>query len=540
MSRKKRQLNQNKIITPPILKANTLDDIELLQQKLEIEKHLMIEKGLSSNDPYTLLTTQKYLEQHKKEDDSFIKSFLVDPDISSLNTNNYKISTKVVSFETLRRMARTPIIKTIIGTRVDQVAGFAEPSNDDQEKGWKIRKKKSLFNKEKQITKEEEKKIAYITKFVQEGGKSENKWDFDSIEEYIRSLTLDSLTFDQMCMECANNQAGKLVQFYPVDGATVRLVDQSNPEFIQKNYQKINGYFPKYVQVWREQVFTAYYPWEMTFGVRNKTTDISTNGYGISELEDMVSIVTWLLFGMQYNGNFFSQGSNPKGFFTVKGKMAPNTISDFKQMWRNTITGVQNSHKVPVIGGEDVNWVNMQTSNKDMEFNQWLEFLIVIGCSTFKIDPTECGFNLQKGSTVFGQDGQKERLKHSQSKGLIPILKLIQRIFTKYVVERLDDDYEFVFTGIEIEDQKLAVDIDKAKIEAGVMSLEDGFKKYSGREFNPEKDTILNSVYTQQMQMKQFGGDFGSDSQGSMDEDFDNKQEENPFQKALTDYINKQ
>lgn len=149
MSRKKRQLNQNKLVNQPAFKSNTLEDIELLQQKLEIEKHLLIEKGLTSNDPYTLLTTQKYLEQHKKEDDSFIKSFLVDPDISSLNTNNYKISTKVVSFETLRRMARTPIIKTIIGTRVDQVAGFAEPSDDDQEKGWRIRKKKSLFNKEK-------------------------------------------------------------------------------------------------------------------------------------------------------------------------------------------------------------------------------------------------------------------------------------------------------------------------------------------------------------------------------------------------------
>lgn len=537
MSKRKRKLQYIKPVNQPIIKASSLEDIDLMQQKLEIEKSLLIEKGLSSNDPYQLLTTQRYLQQHQKEDDSFIKSFLFDPDITSLNTNNYKVSTKVVTYDTLRRMSRTPVIKTIIGTRVDQVAGFSEPSEDDQEKGWKICKKKSLLNKDAKITKEDEKKIDYITKFIQNGGLSENKWDFDSFEEHIRALTLDSLTFDQICMECANNQKGKLVQFYPVDGATIRLMDHSNMEFVQKQFEKVNGYYPRYVQVWREQVFSTYYPWEMTFGIRNKTTDILANGYGVSELEDMVSIVTWILFGMQYNGNFFSQGSNPKGFFTVKGKVAPSTLNDFKQMWRNTISGVQNAHKVPVIGGEDVNWINMQTSNKDMEFNQWLEFLIVIGCSIFRIDPTECGFNLQKGSTIFGQDGQKERLKHSQSKGLIPILKLLQRIFTRYIVERLDDDFEFIFTGIEIEDQKLAVEIDKIKTEAGYMSLEDGFKKYSGREFNPEKDTILNNVYTQQLQMKQFGGD---SSQGGFEDQSFSQEEVNPFQKSLINYLNKE
>lgn len=538
MSKRKRQLNQNKQVNS----TNSLEDIELLQNKLEIEKNLLIEKGMSSSDPYVLLSTQKYIEQHKKEDDSFLKSFLVDPDIASLNTNNYKISTKIISYETLRRMSRTPVIKTIIGTRVDQVADFAEPSNDNQKKGWKIQKKKTVFSEDTKLTAQEEKKIDYITKFIYNGGISDNKWDFDSLEEYLRALTLDSLTFDQACMECANNKFGKLTQFYPVDGATIRLIDQSNPEFIKKNWEKINGYYPKYVQVWREQVFSVYYPWEMTFGIRNKTTDISTNGYGISELEDMVSIVTWLLFGMQYNGNFFSQGSNPKGFFTVKGQnISPNTINDFKQMWRNTIAGVQNSHKVPVIGGEDINWINMQTSNKDMEFNQWIEFLIVIGCSIFRIDPTECGFNLQKSVNVFGQDGQKERLKHSQAKGLLPLLKLFQRLFTKYIVERLDEDYEFVFTGVEIEDQKMAVEIDKTKVEAGFLSLEDGFKKYSGREFDPQKDTILNSVYTQQMQMKQFGGDMGVIG-GETSETKQTEvtpEEKNPFEKSLLDYLNR-
>lgn len=538
---KKRKDNHNKISKP-----YTLEEVDALQKRLDIERELLIQKGLTSNDPIEILRTQKFLETSRKKEEDTIKSFLFNPDISSLNNNNYRTPIKKVSYETLKKMARTPVIRTVIGTRVDQIAGFAEPTNNDQEKGWTIRRKRLLFDEDKDITNEEKKKISEIVKFICEGGTADNKWSFDSFEEYLRQLAYDSLTFDQMCMENVYSRGRKLVQYYPVDGSTIRLVDDSDTQRLSEYTQQVNGYWPKYVQVWQDQIYAFYYPWEMTFGIRNKVTDINTNGYGISELEDLINIVTWLLFGMQYNGNFFSQGSNPKGFFSIEGNVAPNALNDFKQMWRNTISGIQNSHKVPVIesGSAKVNWVDMQASNKDMEFDNWLDFLIVISCCVFKIDPTECGFNLQKASQIFGQDGQKARLKHSQSKGLVPILKLIQRMFTRYIVEPLDENYEFVFTGLEIDDQEVALDMDVKKIQNGFMSLEDGFKKYSGRDFDPEKDTILNNTYVQIQQQKMMGGDgmnqMVDSEMGGYDEGnpfAENPISDNPFEKSLTAYI---
>lgn len=546
MSKRKKYIDKYKASPiQSIPKVLTLDDVDQLQQRLEIEKNLLLEKSLSSSDPNSILTAQKYLQNQKQSNDAYLKSFLFNPDIDSLNTNNFRVPTKQISYETLKRMARTPIIRIIIGTRVDQVAGFSEPQDNDQEKGWMIRKKKSVINSDKKEkpTTEELKKIEYITKFVQNGGTAENKWEFESLEEYLRQMANDSLTIDQLCVEMVNNRKGELVQYYPIDGSTIRLIDNSNEDNLKDYFRKVNNYFPKYVQVWQDQIHTSYYPWEMTFGVRNKVTDINANGYGISELEDMINVVTWMLYGMQYNGNFFSQGSNPKGFFALEGDLAPGALNDFKQNWRNTIVGVQNSHKVPVIGAGNakIQWINMQTSNKDMEFNEWLEFLMVIGCAMFKIDPSECGFNLQKSSQIFGQDGQQERLKHSQTKGLVPILKLIQRLFTRYVVERLDEDYEFVFTGVETEDQEVSLKMDTQKITSGVMSLEDGFKKYSGRDFNPKKDTILNPVYLQIKQMQQFGGGGMNEevnSQSGGGNPFEKKEtESSPFEKSLNNYI---
>lgn len=511
----------------------SLEEISRRKQELDLLEQKEIQKALLSTDVTSIMKAQTYLSnlEARNNSSSEVKSYLFSPDLEYYNSSGYRSPIKSVSFETLRRMSRTPIIRIIIGTRVDQVAAFSELSSSEQEKGWMIRKKKTRH--EKNAT-EDRKTVEYIEKFINNGGVGISKYDFDGFDQMLRALTLDSLTVDQACLECIDTRSGKIGRYVPVDATTIRLVDSSGE--LTSSLPKKMGMSPRFAQVYMDNVYTYFYPWEMSFGVRNKTTDVFSNGYGLSELEDLVQIVTYILFGTQYNGNFFSQGSNPKGFFSIEGSVTPNALSDFKQMWRNTIAGVQNSHKVPVIesGGAKVNWVDMQSTNKDMEFDLWLDFLITICCCIFKIDPVECGFNLNKANNVFGQDGQKARLKHSQSKGLTPILKMLQRLFTKYIVERIDEDYEFVFTGVEQEDQIAALDMDVKKAASGFMSLEDGFEKYSGRKFNPETDTILNSVYAGIQQQKQMGGDtmnslVDSESEGA---------EINPFEKALLMTLN--
>lgn len=40
--------------------------------------------------------------------------------------------------------------------------------------------------------------------------------------------------------------------------------------------------------------YVVFYPWELGYGVRNKTTNVLRNGYGCSELETLIEIVTWI------------------------------------------------------------------------------------------------------------------------------------------------------------------------------------------------------------------------------------------------------
>lgn len=545
---KRKSKNRNKGQVQKSVKNYSLAELDQLQQEIEIRKHLEIEKGLSSSDPQAILAAQSYI-QKQSQGDGELKSYIYDPNLETLNVGGYRVPLKNVTFDTIRKMAKTPVLLAVIGTRKDQVAGFAEPVTSENEKGWMIRRKKSLFanDGENEISDEDKSIIENLTKFVLNGGnREESKWEYAGFEETLRQITEDSLTVDQLCMELVYTRGGELCQFYPVDAATIRLVDTNNTIQLAGYTKPVKGYWPSHCQVYEDNICAFYYPWEMTFGIRNKTTNVRSNGYGQSELEDLVQIVTWLLFGMQYNGNFFSQGSNPKGFFTIEGNVPPQALNDFKQMWRLTQAGVWNAHKIPVIeaGSSKVNWTNMMGGNmKDMEFHKWLEFLITLVCCVYKIDPTECGFNLEGMRSFFGQDGQKERLKHSQSKGLTPILKLIQRILTKYIIEPLNEDFEFIFCGVEIEDMVQTLDMDVKKVQNGFMSLEDGFKKYTGREFDPEKDTILNSTYQSAKQQEMMGGGAMNGMVDGMETDDFGEQEmseeENPFEKALIDYLHK-
>ena len=126
-----------------------------------------------------------------------------------------------------------------------------------------------------------------------------------------------------------------------------------------------------------------------------------------------------------------------------------------------------------------------------------------------------------------------------------------QNILNKYIISEIDERLEFVFTGIEIEDEAAQVDLDVKKIQNGFISLEDAFEKYSGRKFNPDKDTILNSVYQQAQNAKMMGGDFmnqvadeeGGEDTSTGDKEFDSmlaKSADNPILGKAFEFIDNQ
>lgn len=510
------------------LEGLSMEELNALASAAPIALRNRLEKSLNSENFEEVLKAQNFIAQQKggrKLPQPEIKSILWNPSEIGFNGKGYRDPATGFSFNTLNRMGDIFIIKSIINTRIEQVQNYLKYSNDDQKPGYQIRYKQSpgsVGDKDKKELSDKDKKIVdYIVKFLEEGGENE-KWDCeDNFQEFTRKVLNDSLRLDQMCFEVVRSRDLKLKKFRAVDGALIRQLDTNDPRYAQMFEQfRWHGYLPRYAMVWDGQIirhpvtgeYVAFYPWELGYGIRNKTTNVFKNGYGCSELETLVEIVTWILWGMQYNGNFFKQGSQPKGFINVKnGNIDQGTLNEFRQDWKQTMSTVYNSHKIPVVQGIDLEWIDLQKNNRDMEFTEWVKFLLVIACAVYRIDPSELGFQFEDAARIFGQEGQKERLDHSKQKGLTPLLVFYQNVINKYIISEIDDRLEFAFTGIEIEDEEAQVKLDVQKIQNGFVCLEDMFEKYSGRPFDPEKDTILNSVCQQAQSAKMMGGDYMND-----------------------------
>jgi intein/homing endonuclease len=110
-----------------------------------------------------------------------------------------------------------------------------------------------------------------------------------------------------------------------------------------------------------------------------------------------------------------------------------------------------NSWRTPITNAEDLQWISMQNSNRDMEFNAFFDFLIKISCAIFTIDPTE--INFKYGNT--GQRGglqeanNKEKVTESKERGLRPLLRFLEGQINHHIIWPINENFEFKFVGLD-------------------------------------------------------------------------------------------
>lgn len=496
---------------------NSLDQIEEEKRRLAVQEQLLIKKGLESDNVDTLIKAQNFLHNIVEREKGNKKSLLINPyrwdDVEGYKRKKFKLNDR-----TLRQMAKTPIIRAIITTRQAQVAAFSSPQSNKYDTGFVIRRRKKYYSDEQpEVTEKDKKRIQEITDFLLNGGTIDNKWHADSFDSFLKKIIDDSLTLDKACFECISNRKGDLVEYLAVDSGTMYLADSYDDDRDDRDFshkEQIKGYYPSYVQVIEEQIVAEYYPWELCFGIRNESTDIDQNGYGNSEIEQLIKIITWMLYSDTYNGKFFSQGSSPKGIIKVAPGVNRNRLHEFRQSWQSMVAGVENAWKIPVMENDSMEWIDLQKNNTDMQFAQWQEYLIKIACAIFKIAPEEVGFNLGSagGGNPLFEGGNEAKLKYSRDKGLKPLLKSIQSWVNKYLVSRFDDEFEFAFVGIDIDSEEKEVELDIKKV-GSFMGFKEIRRKHNLPEDLEEGDFILNPQYIQMVSQQQQMSMFGDQSQ---------------------------
>lgn len=424
------------------------------------------------------------------------KALLWDP-FSIVEQLGYKDKPSAITYGTLKAITyKMPIIQAIIQTRINQIASFCMPQQDRYKLGFKVRTR----DNRKKPSKAEQEWGAQAEMLLMRTGVTDNPRGRDNFEKFIRKISYDMLTYDQMCFEIVPNRKGTPAEWYAVDGATIRLADTASSHFDEDKTDAV-----KYVQIYDGMIITEYTQNELCFGVRNPRTDIRLQGYGISEIEMMIPVITALLYSWEFNQKFFTQGSATKGILNFKGTIPERELQNFRKQWYTQIASVENAWRTPITNSEDLQYINIQASARDMEFNAWMDFLIKVACAMYAIDPVEVNFKYGNVGQRSGlhESNNKDKITESKERGLRPLLRFLANAINQYIIWPMNESFEFAFVGLDAHTRDEEVDINTKRVKS--VKTVDEIRAEEDLEPLPDGkgEVILDSVWMQFSQTKE-------------------------------------
>ena len=444
----------------------------------------------------------------------------------------YKDRKTNLTYDILRQVVGSlSILSAIVNTRVNQVATFASPYRRTRNIGFEIKHK----DRDHKLTNSEKRFILELESFISACGKpGHNKHGDkprDNFEQFTRKVIRDRMSYDQMTFEIVPDRRGLPFEFVAVDATTVRIAADAKAESYRNKRQEdkelkhfLDNYtgsalaYPvfenpsvrdlskkgkaSYVQVWQGSIIRAFKYSELGFCIANPRTDIRSNGYGYSEIEQLINVITSHLWAEEYNKNFFKQGAAPKGLLNIRGdNIAPEQLEAFKRQWVANVAGAENAWKTPILQSEEVQYLNMQTSNLDMEYSRWLEYLTKIICAVFLIAPEEIGFYLSPGGMQQPNfDSNNEwKLKASKDRGLRPLLRFYADCINRHIISRLDDKFYIDFVGLDELTEKERIELRNSQVQ--YFRTVNEIRADEDLEPIEDGDIILNPVFLQKIQM---------------------------------------
>ncbi len=369
---------------------------------------------------------------------------------SVMDWGGWRQRPSALTYETLRQMSvSNTVIAAIIALRVDQVAAFCTPQQGKYDRGYRVILR-DRRDKKKGMSPAEQKEAEAIERFLETTAillPDEKPADRDSFRAFCKKATRDILTYDQWCFEKIRDRAGRPSRFVALPSETIRPavsdVEHMDPAELRSRVS--------HVQVYENTVIAEFSSDDIAFCVKNPRSDIRVNGFGFSPIEQIVRLVTAWLFGFEYNTKFFTQGSAIKGLINIKGAIPDRQLRAFRRMWYAMISGVGNAWKTPIVNAEELQWISMHSTNREMEYSQWMDWLTKLICAIYGADPVEINFifGSNAGGSMFDRRPNQAEVTESKDKGLRPLLDHIAEHLNRHIIWDLNPDFEFSFTGFD-------------------------------------------------------------------------------------------
>lgn len=407
------------------------------------------------------------------------KALIDDPYFEQFGNNvNFKHKLSRITNKSLKEVSiRDWLVSSIIQARVDTLLRFSRPEHRRHEMGFRFVKK----DHNAEYTTEEMQEIQALEDFMyhcgrQEGTPAEDRMLFG---EFLKLTVRDALTFGHVAIEKVKTRKGGLHRFRPLPAENTYLVNKrASKEQIKqqdaaaqqtygqplsdndpRNAQTVNeveNEFWKYVQVsYNMQPLNYFGDEDLIWKNFNPQNFADSNGYCYSPLEMAIINVTNHLNVENYNSNFFTHGYAARGVLHLKGTVTQGQLMNFRRQFYNTISGQQHAWRTPIVAGlDEVQWVPMSGSAKEMEYINFNNHLMRILCAQFQIDPVEIGLDYlvsANGKSPAQQANNEYKIAYSRERGLYPILMFMEDLINGEILPAIDkglgDKYKFIFTG---------------------------------------------------------------------------------------------
>lgn len=228
---------------------------------------------------------------------------------------------------------------------------------------------------------------------------------------------------------------------------------------------------------------------------------VSHNCYGPLELA--IINITNHLNVESYNANFFTHGFAARGLLHLKGTVTQSQLTGFRRQFYNSISGTQHAWRTPIIAGlDDVQWIQMSGSAKEMEYINFNHHLMRTICTQFQIDPVELGLDFltnPSGRSASQQANNEYKINYSRERGLYPILMFFEDLVNCDILPALDkklaSEYMFKFIGYSDETPQTNVALLQAEMTVH-RSMNDLLREAKKEPINhPVGDMPLNAQF---------------------------------------------
>lgn len=405
-----------------------------------------------------------------------------------------------ITFDMLRGMVdQTPVLSAVVMTRVRQVLRFMRPNAGGVGPGFQI----ALKDRGAKLGAEEQQTATLLENFFLNNGWESNprqraRLRRDNFSSFMAKSVRDTLTLDSAPIETEYKRDKRLGMdgFYAIDGATIRLTNEIG-------YQGEDEIFA--LQVVDGNIRAAYTYDDLIYVPRNPRTDVMVGGYGLSETELLVRVVTGYLNAFTYNTSYFDKNSIPKGLLHLTGNYDQHDIANLRRYWNAMVRGINNAWALPVLVSKDQEskaaFEKFGIEQNEIMFAKWMTFLTSVICAIYGMAPDEINFeSFTSGTSSLSGSDTEEKLVNSKDKGLRPLLAHYEDLFTDYVISDFGDKYCFRWTGLDEESAETRWDKEKTTLTWNEARQAMGKEEVSEDWANAPLYQPLIGIYMQAMQ----------------------------------------